>query len=337
MRMNIWKAFSIFCLVILSSGLNAQKLIEKYEIDSLTYLHKSFETKKKTINFLEVTKKIETTEKRDLIFFLQGSSPSPLISEDDNGKFLLLPFNLKKLSQENIFVIISKPNIPVYKHFESLDDDFKVDDKKILDQYIQSNTLEYLSDEVNVLVNKYCGNKRIRNIYVIGHSQGARVAINIRKKKVKKIAILSVNLLGRYEESINRLRYDEISKQENTLQDEIEKEYNSFKTLKHKNNFNNTYDDLSLKSYKSFTFPSSLDELEKTKIPMLIVYGTNDIGVSFSNDLIRLKLIDQDKENFSFKTYPLLNHNFERFNTTTKTNDNYWQKVLEETIVWLKK
>jgi esterase/lipase len=172
---------------------------------------------------------------------------------------------------------------------------------------------------------------------VIGHSQGGRIAANIRKKKIKKIAILSVNLLGRYEESINQLRYQEVSKQDSSFQNEIEKEYASFIRLKNKDKFKDTYEDLSLKSYKTFTFPSTIREIEKIKIPTLIAYGTNDIGVSFTNDIIRLQLIEKNRKNFNFKVYPLLNHNFEKTNNTTKENESQWQTVLEETILWLKK
>ncbi|MCU7618164.1 dienelactone hydrolase family protein [Chryseobacterium sp. PBS4-4] len=334
MKISTWKVFSILFLVFINH-MNAQKLEKKYEIDSLIYLHKSYNTKNHIINFLEVTMPF-VKEKKDLIFFLQGSYPSPLISEDDNGKFLLLPFNLKEISKENIFVIISKPKIPVYTHFKDLDDNFQFDDEKTLSNYMKLNTLDYLSNEVNFLITKYSKDKRIKNIYVIGHSQGGRVAANIRKKKIKKIAILSVNLLGRYEESVNQLRYQEISKQDSSFQNEIEKEYTSFSELKNNYKFKDTYEDLSLKSYKTFTFPSIINEIEKIKIPTLIAYGTNDIGVSFTNDIMRLRLIEENKENFNFKVYPLLNHNFEKTNNITKENESQWQKVLEETILWLK-
>lgn len=335
MQINILKVFSILFLFYVYK-VNAQKIEKKYEIDSLDYFHKSYQVKNDTINFLEITKPF-IKEKKDLIIFLQGSNPSPLISEDDNGKFLLMPFDLKKITKDNIFVIISKPKIPVYQHFKDLDDNFQIDNRKILSEYMKYNTLKYLSAEVNFLIKKYSKDKRVKNIYLIGHSQGGRVATNVKKSNIKKLAILSVNLFGRYEESINKLRYNEISKQDSSFQINIEKEYISFNQLKHHDKFKNTYEDLSLKSYKTFTFPSTLNEIKKIKIPTLIAYGANDIGVCFSNDIIRLELIEKNKNNFSFKTYAFLNHNFEKINITTGEQESQWQKVLEETIFWLKR
>ncbi|AZA73168.1 hypothetical protein [Chryseobacterium indoltheticum] len=335
MKINIWKVFSVLFFILINH-LNAQKLIKKYEIDSLTYLHKSFQIKKNTINFLEIENDT-STKKKDLIIFLQGSNPSPLISEDDNGKFLLMPFNLKEFCNDNIFIIIAKPKISLYKHFQDLDDNFQEDNEKILFDYMRLNTLQNLTQEVNIIIKKYSYDKRINNIYVIGHSQGGRVAMNINKKKIKKIAVLSVNLLGRFEESITNLRYEEISKQDSLISNKVEKEYVSYKRLKNNNDFKNTYNDLSLESYKSFTFPSTFNQIKKNKTSTLIAYGTNDIGVCFTNDLMRLELLARNKKNYYFKTYSLLDHNFNKLNLKTKSKDNYWQKVLEDTIVWLKK
>lgn len=334
MKTDTYKFFILlyFLFIIPIYG---QQVVKKYSIDSLTLFHKRIPFKNDSVNFLEITKEPESEGKKDLIFFLQGSDPSPLISEDDNGKFLLLPFDNKQLSRENIFVVISKPKIPVYQHFKDLDDNFKVDNQKILTSYFKYNTLEYLSDEVNLLTKIYAKDKRIRNIYVIGHSQGGRVVLHIHHKKIKKIAVLSVNLFGRYEESINRIRYEEISQQDSTVQKKIEQEYISYNQLVRRTRFSDTLDDLSLRSYKTFTIPGSFAELEKIKIPILIAYGSNDIGVVFSNDMIRLRLTD--KNNLSFKVYPLLSHNFEKLNTTNNENENHWQQVLEETIAWFKK
>lgn len=334
MKTNNYKFF-ILLWILFATSVNAQQLVEKYTIDSLNFLHKSIPFKNDSVNFLEITKDPESDRKKDLIFFLQGSDPSPLISEDDNGKFLLLPFDIKELSRENIFIVISKPKIPVYLHFKDLDDHFKINDRKILTSYFKDNTLQYLSDEVNLLTKIYAKDKRIRNIYVIGHSQGGRVVLHIHHKKIRKIAVLSVNLFGRYEESINRMRYEEISRQDSTVQKKIEQEYLSYHQLIRRTRFSDTLDDLSLKSYKTFTVPGSFAELEKIKIPILIAYGSNDIGVAFSNDMIRLRLTD--KKNFSFKVYPLLSHNFEKPSNAGNENENHWQQVFEETVAWLKK
>ncbi len=334
MKADICKFF-IFSCILSAVKIHAQQLVEKYAIDSLTLFHKRILVKNDSFNYLEITKYPESRRKKDLIFFLQGSDPSPLISEDDNGKFLLLPFDIKELSRDNIFILISKPKIPVYQHFKDLDNSFKIDDQKILTSYFKYNTLQYLSDEVNLLTKIYAKDKRIRNIYVIGHSQGGRVVLHVHHKKIRKIAVLSVNLFGRYEESINRMRYEEISRQDSTVQKKIEQEYVSYNQLVRRSRFSDTLDDLSLRSYKTFTIPGSFAASKKIKIPILIAYGSNDIGVAFSNDMIRLKLAD--KKNFSFKVYPLLNHNFEKPSTANNENENHWQQVFEETVAWLKK
>ena len=106
MKINIWKAFSILFTIFIMC-VKAQNTVEQYKIDSLIYIHKSIGFKKDTINFLEIIKPSIHQKKKDLILFLQGSDPSPLISEDDNGKFLLLPLK----NYRTILSLSSFPNL----------------------------------------------------------------------------------------------------------------------------------------------------------------------------------------------------------------------------------
>jgi pimeloyl-ACP methyl ester carboxylesterase len=79
-----------------------------------------------------------------------------------------------------------------------------------------------------------------------------------------------------------------------------------------------------------------LTYLEKLKIPVLVTYGTKDWGSPY-NDFLRVDLIRQHKNNFSFKAYIGTEHNF--FPLKADGQPNYdifnWDKVASDWLKWL--
>ncbi len=332
MRTLISKVFS-YVSFFLFTTVFGQITVQTYKIDKVNYIHKKISLPSNNeVNYLEVGPK-EDINKHDVFIFIQGSNITPLISEDDNGKFLLIPFSIERYIDNNKFVIVGKPHIPVYAHFESLTDDFVISDPSTVGKYFQSNTLRDLASGINELIKIYHRNNKVRDIYIIGHSQGARVAAAVNDKYVRKIAMLSVNLFGRFHEEVSRKRFDNITK---GLSQDMEPIYDEYQTLQ-KQQFKSLPNTKvsSLVSYKSFTWPSTISFVKKLKAPTLIVYGGNDIGVAFSNDLARFEIEDHLKNNIIFKSYNDLDHNFKR--NTSAVNDDYWQNVIDDCITWLKK
>jgi dienelactone hydrolase len=76
--------------------------------------------------------------------------------------------------------------------------------------------------------------------------------------------------------------------------------------------------------------------LEKLKIPVLVTYGTKDWSSPY-NDFLRVDVIRQNKNNFTFKAYIGTEHNF--FPLTDDNKPNYdifnWDKVANEWLKWL--
>ena len=329
MKIYIYKVFSLF-LFLFSVFSFSQKFIENFEIDSITYLHKEIKKKKRIVNFIEATN--NDNNPKDLIIFIQGSNVTPLISEDEGGKFLIIPFEIKNYLKDNLFLFVSKPFIPIFKNAKDLDENYNIIDKKILYDYQKLNTLNVLLSDIYEIIKKYSKSPNVRNIYIIGHSQGARIAAALNEKKIKKTAILSVNLYGRFQEEISNLRFNNLlNKQYLKDGDAI---YSNYKNLKNAVLIGNDENTLSNISYKSFSFPTTISFLVKKQNPVLIVYGGKDVGVSFSNDLARFEFLNNRKDNIFFKVYNKLNHNFEEENE--KEKKFYWQEVFEDVIIWLK-
>ena len=87
-------------------------------------------------------------------------------------------------------------------------------------------------------------------------------------------------------------------------------------------------------SWKSFNEPS-LPKLLKLKIPIYIVYGSNDIG-AVNCDFLPFYFAKANKENLTIKRYGGLEHNF--FETNENRVPNYdkphWIEVMNQFIDW---
>lgn len=104
---------------------------------------------------------------------------------------------LNNLLNEYNFLFISPPGIDILYDINKLSNSFTVVDSLNISllNYRAKNNLDYLTDW-NLFLIKKINNKRYLNFYIFGHSQGARIGINMIIKKpkyFKKTAIASVN------------------------------------------------------------------------------------------------------------------------------------------------
>ncbi len=307
-------------------------IINQYEINGVTYIHKKVQNfNGEPTDFIEAGP-ATNGKPYDVFVFVQGSSASPLISEDDNGKFLLLSFTVDQFIAENKFVIAGKPHIPVYSHYENLTDNFEISETSVLKKYFASNTVEIQAKGIDQIIKELRNDDKVKNIFLIGHSQGARIIAAVKEKYVQKRALLSVNLYGRFHEEVAKKRFESITDDRKI---NLEKTYNDYQSLKLKSFPESlNFADLSLQSYKSFTWPSTYNLIKKLRKPVLIAYGGHDVGVSFSNETARFELQDEKKENIRFRSYEGLDHNFKSVNAGN--NNEFWQDVMEDTVKWLK-
>ena len=294
-----------------------------------------------TVDILIKSKKGEEFKRKPLLLFCQGSLPIPLIIKyDENGKqgiYNVFVFSPDSLSNEYHLAIIGKPYIPLMVDQKSLRRDLTFTDSTggFPRKYIKRNLLDYYVDR-DIAVIKFLQKQTWvakNKLVVTGHSEGSTVAAKLAMKfpGVSKLIYASGNPLGRILTIIEQERKGETGSAqyaENTIK--------RWKDIVDSSAYMNTKSGDTYKATYEFSIPP-MHYLEKLKIPVLICYGTKDVGAPF-NDYFRVEMIRQRKKNFTFKAYIGLDHNFFPLKSNGEINYDIfnWDKVADDWRSWLK-
>jgi len=232
------------------------------------------------------------------------------------------PFNIEGYKASYNFLCISKPGTPVCIEWandmqlpliDSTYPEFSVFNKMdFLDYYVSQTgqVIDYLKE--NIL-------NPDADIFLIGNSQGGRVACKytfLNREKVQKLILYASGVLDRYIEEILYWRQladcNSISAEE--AQNEINAVYNRYKELRQYYDNSQTdhfqpSDDLltrhnSIITDYSYNFDIPLNYLLKIDIPVLCVYGTSDLKTR-DNDMLPLYFARENKNNLTMM--PILN------------------------------
>ena len=293
------------------------------------------------VDILIKSKKGEELTRKPLLLFCQGSLPIPLIIKyDENGKqgiYHVFVFNPDSLSNEYHLAIIGKPYVPLIAAQKSLNSDMTFTDstRAFPKKYIQRDLLDFYVDR-DIAVIKFLQKQSWvskNKLVVAGHSEGSTIAakLALRFPEVTELIYASGNPLGRILTIIEQGRVGETDSNkyaENTIK-------HWEKIVDNSTDMNTNTGDTYKATYE-FSIPP-MQYLQKLKIPVLICYGTKDIGTPF-NDYFRVEMIRQKKKNFTFNAYIGLEHNF--FSLKTNGDTNYdifnWDKVADDWRRWLK-
>ena len=325
----------IFCflvvLLIAVSHVNAQ------HFEGISFY--SIKSKSDTIDFIKIGKGgIKPT-----LIFCQGSLPIPLIVTDQTNYFIpaVNNFDYRKIIENWNIVIISMPSIPVVTEKSNLVDYQYCVDGKFPQKYIENNYLEKYVERGNKVVDFLARQKWVdrKRIYMIGHSQGAQVAIEIAKenKNIAAVGYFSGNVLGRFSQYVLQNRFDEqkgiVSLQE--AQKNIERNLEWWTAVCRDSIFLQNGD--TNRTWKSFG-RESISTITKLRQPVFVAYGTKDIGPAMC-DLLPICLELDGKTNY--KLYPVVGcgHNFEEFSADGKPDYDkmHWQDVMDEFVKWVSK
>ena len=318
--------YSLVVLLMSISMVNAQ------EFENISFY--SLKSKADTIDFI----KIGTEETKPTLIFCQGSLPIPLIVTEQTDYFIpaVNNFDYRKLIEKWNIVIISMPSIPVVAEQSDLTDYRYCIDGKFPQKYIENNYLEKYVERGNKVINFLMRQKWVdkNNIYIIGHSQGAQVAIEMAKenKNIAAVGYLSGNVLGRFSQYILQCRFDEqkgmLSSQE--AQNNIAQNIEWWKAV--------CRDSVSLqngdtnRTWKSFG-KENISTISKLKQPVFVAYGTKDTGPVMC-DLLPIYFELEGKTNY--KLYPVVGcgHNFEEIflNGAPDYDNMHWQEVMDEFV-----
>lgn len=298
-----------------------------------------------TINFLKVDTCL--TKKKPTIIFLQGSRPVPLII--DWGEFRFIPcisnFDYGRIAVNYNIVIISKPYIPIVVSKDNLDSQFNCKSEKIdsevASKYFQNDMMDNYVTRTNAVVNFLIKQKWVdaSKILIVGHSEGANVAIKLAKNKnIKAIGYLSGNPDGGFSKYVKETRVERFSlkRSAGAVQDSINLLYDDFK-LKCSNNSQSpkTTKYYIAKAWLSFA-ESLRDEITAMKKPIFIAYGTEDIGRAFGNDLLPIYFMNVGKTNYKMMPMVGCGHNFEEISSEGVSNFDkmHWDDVMNGFIEW---
>lgn len=326
----------IFFLIHLN--LFSQNEEEKY-ISQNGFYKINIRSKKDTISFLTTNKDKKTA--KPTILFLQGSLAKPIIFHDSSGASVTaFPFEIEEYVKKFNFIIIARHGIPIVGSYETDTEGYLDKDGKVPVEYIKKDNLKYRTFQAKSVLNYLYKQKWVKkdSIFVIGHSEGYRVAAKLSEnnRKISKLVCMSANPFNRIAEYVLKSRIETLStSSDSLLQKEIEQDIYSFRNIpKNIEEYKNDYEVYNRLSYHSVI---SYESLLKFKNPILITYGTEDIG-SLNNDLLPFLLRKTDLTMF---VYPDLDHNYNKREIDKDgkqlESSDYWDSVFEDIQNWLLK
>lgn len=292
-----------------------------------------------SINFLVRSAKGEENNPKPLLFFCQGSLPVPLILFDEKGGFGTFPFNADSLSKHYHIVIAGKPFIPIMADIKSLQNDYCYRDStgKFPAKYIGKNLLSYYTARnltiITFLQKQYWVSKD--KLIVAGHSEGSTIAAKMasQSKKITHLIYSGGSPFGRILTIITRNR----GRETDSVQ-YVEDNFNYWNdVVQNPGNSDASKGDNNTNMYE-FSIPP-FTYLENLKIPVLVSYGTKDMGAAPFNDYLRAEMMRRKKTNFTFKAYFGTEHNY--FGIKPGGQPDYdqfnWDRVAMDWLGWLQK
>ena len=331
------RKFLISTLIILLPNLI---FAQKINLENLGFRHLITTYKGDTVDILLKSKKGDELQRKPIFLFCQGSLPQPLLKTEGNKSYSVFPFKTDSLEIDYHIVIISKPFIPIEVETKNLGENLVYEDQKTGRTpiaYSNRNVLDYYVDR-NVQVINFLQKLSYINrtkLVVAGHSEGSTVAAKIamKLKKVTHLIYASGNPFGRVMTILGGNRASETDTDSTRYGESFFQYWQQI--VNDKENLDNSKGDTYKATY-DFSIPP-LQYLEKLKIPVLICYGTKDMGAPY-NDFCRVDFIRKKKLNFTFKAYVGLDHNF--FPLTANGQPDYdkfgWDKVANEWYKWIK-
>lgn len=327
--------YILFLLLFVSSSLFAQKTPADFGFQYLPFLFEE-----DIVDILLFTDSSTADQEKPLFLFVQGSLPRPLCIYNKAGQhYSTFPFDVLPYLKDYHFAIIGKPGIPLVAQAEHLKNmNFRDPLTNTFPRdYCKNNHLDYYVNR-NKAVLDFLGKKDWvdeTNITVAGHSEGFMIAYKmaVEKANMHHLILLNGNLAGR----ILSIIINERKKEAKTQSEHTEEFFDYWEYL---NQLDTYSDDCSIKDSEkataSFSYPY-MQDLPNINLPVFIGYGTRDGAVLFM-DQIRVEAIRQHKDNFHFKSYLGLEHNFFKVQEdgTIDYEDYRYDQVASDFFDWLK-
>lgn len=264
----------IYIIVFLiSNNLNSQVdfHVKNGVINNMKVNFYTFQIKKTLNEYYSLDAAIigEFKNNKPLMFYIEGSSRSPSFVIDNKYQIQYIgPNEILKFTDYYNFVILGKPSIPILLEINKLDKNNLFLDTlgNIPNDYTFNNNLTEYVKSYNLIIDTFCKLNLNSKCIVMGHSQGARIALELHSNNnIKGIIYLSSDPLGRFASEFDNLQKNDIERYKFYCQ-ALEFGNNDLNCVLR----NDTY-----YTWQSFSKPSLLT-MNLVKKPILITYGGQD-------------------------------------------------------------
>lgn len=331
--------FFLFYSFLLIYGLvTAQKNIE-----NTGYTSFQIADKKDSIEFIIADTSFQ--HRKPILLFCQGSQPVPLFVNVGNNQIVeiaLSNFDLEKMKEKYYVVVISQPHTPLIANIKQLNQNYayitdSTRQHSYSKKYLNADFMENHVYRANRVIRFLNSQKWIdkTKLIVMGHSQGARIAVGIAKsnRKVTRLGLFGYNPLGRIDTSIRQARKDAESGKITWEQaDSItQNTYSFMEEIQHPDTL---IQHPNLVSWNSFS-KSTMFDLLSLDIPIYIAYGSHDIVADLC-DLLPILFTEKEKQNLTIHRYSQLEHNFFPIleNGEIDYQNGRWKEIMNDFIEW---
>lgn len=279
--------------------------------------------------------KKENSKPTNLVLYLQGSSPDPLFTiENNNGQYSIyrwFPGDYKLLDDSYYYAVIGKTGIPTISSMELTD----------YTKYHQSNSMQNRVLQADLVI-KFIDKKLIKGaekVIVYGHSEGAPVAAKLGtiNKKITHLGFWAGNALPDYFDFLlqnSKANWTKELSDSDTYKN-TKGLLASFQNIaQNKNDFNaKGKNDYSAKRWWSYAEPP-INNLLKIDVPIFVqVAGKDESAPIESTFLIPLEFTRLGKNNLRYEVCIACDHGFE----IEKENGEMvskWDSIFQEFIRW---
>jgi len=318
-----------------------------------SYQHKSIIVSNDTIHY-HIYSKGKIEEKKKVLIFFHGSGGNPLFrisTRIDSSKVVengeqkskaqrirtvrsSVPFDLDRIPNDYIFVIISKKGVPFSTENENYVPSITFLANESLDYRVWQGD-EVIKDITKKLISKPS------KVVIIGHSEGSDVVAKLGHINKK------VTHVGFWAGGGNTQFYDfalfiqkEVQNGSVTQAEAIESLDSLFTEIKAIENEPNSIEKQwlgnSYRRWARFSEPV-IDNLLKIEKPLFVAVGGRDESVPVESSLlIPIEFIRHKKDNLTFKIYPDYNHSFA---IAPKNENEGWRSeimtVFEDFMKWV--
>lgn len=296
-------------------GQHSQRFIGGYTVFTIPFNGDS-------ITFAVVARKGELTVKKPIFLFRQGSLPIPLFTinpKNNRPSLTELPITCYDHEAEFYSIMIAKPGVPLIEQDAYLDTLFNTrnNPKPAMypPKYQAHNYLDYYVGQTNAVLNfvlkqPWADTKRV---VLIGGSEGYFVAIKTAysNPSITHLIAFSGFLDGRQQGILREERmkgYTGEYTQEEAQRSVEGLQQQWLQICRDSLSTSAKVGDPPRTTY-SFSHGQNQNYLLSLTIPILIIYGTADVG-AISNDVLPLEFARHGKKNLTVKAYPDHDHTF---------------------------